>query len=65
MEVLQEGLGVKVSEGYVYDILSQARAQAKVTLVQMWEAMPLKECHCHRRGVFAGMGQAYLWSRCR
>jgi hypothetical protein len=41
MEVLQEGLGLKVSEGYVYNILSQARAQAKVNLAQMWEAMPL------------------------
>ncbi len=47
MEVLQEGLGVKVSEGHIYYILAQARAQAKVALGQMWEAIPLKERHCH------------------
>ena len=47
MEVLQEGLGVKASEGYIYKILAQARAQAKEALSQMWEVIPLKACHCH------------------
>ena len=40
MEVLQAGLGVKVSKGYVYGILAQARGQAKVALAKLRGAMP-------------------------
>ena len=40
MEVLQAGLGVKVSKGYVYGILAQARGQAKVVLAKLRGAMP-------------------------
>ena len=40
IEVLQAGLGVKVSKGYVYGILAQARGQAKVALVKLRGAMP-------------------------
>ena len=40
VEVLQAGLGVKVSSGYVYGILAQARGQAKVGLAKLWRVMP-------------------------
>ena len=40
MEVLQAGLGVKVSRGYVYGILAQARGQAKESLAKLRGVMP-------------------------
>ena len=40
VEVLQAGLGVKVSSGYVYGILAQGRDQAKVALAKLWSGMP-------------------------
>ena len=40
MEVLFEGLGVKVSHGYVCSILAQARHQAKETMGTLSKALP-------------------------
>ena len=40
VEVLQAGLGVQVSEAYVYSILAQARGPAKVSLKRLLQAMP-------------------------
>lgn len=65
MEVLQEGLGVKVSEGYIYKILAQARAQAKEALEQMWEALPLSGAIAIDEVFLRLLGQAYIWTRCR
>ena len=40
VEVLQMGLGVKVSSTSVYGILAQARSQGKLALERLWQAIP-------------------------
>jgi hypothetical protein len=40
VEVLQAGLGVEVSSGYVHGVLVQARGQAKIVLAQLWTVLP-------------------------